>query len=195
MEPPPSPLGTGAGAVCCMCGDRGLPHELLRCKLCRVRLQHRYCSDLYPRATAYRRCNWCLREPAEAHAQPHAHPVASKKADKRKMVSKPVKEPKVDEKPALPLSLGMVAKGNNNDEKPMQARKLARLGRVKVRRCKLLAGVRIKGRAPTPDRFRAPTPECIRAPTPDYVQAPTPDYIRGVIDHLGSKKLKEFSRS
>ncbi|EMS67676.1 hypothetical protein TRIUR3_24611 [Triticum urartu] len=88
MEPPPSPLGAGACAVCCMCGDRGLPHELLRCKLCRVRLQHRYCSDLYPRATAYRRCNWCLREPAEAHAQAHAQAqlVASKKAEKRKMV-------------------------------------------------------------------------------------------------------------
>jgi hypothetical protein len=38
VEPPPSPMG----AVCCMCGDRGLPHELLRCKLCRVRMQHRY---------------------------------------------------------------------------------------------------------------------------------------------------------
>uniref|UniRef100_A0A453C364 PHD-type zinc finger plants domain-containing protein n=1 Tax=Aegilops tauschii subsp. strangulata TaxID=200361 RepID=A0A453C364_AEGTS len=174
MEPPPSPLGTGAGAVCCMCGDRGLPHELLRCKLCRVRLQHRYCSDLYPRATAYRRCNWCLREPAEAHAQPHAHPVASKKADKRKMVAstetstsdeeerrqheagcatatrsrrsaaevgKPVKKPKVDERPPLPPSPGTAAKGNSGDKKPMQAGKLARPGRVKVRRYKLLAEV------------------------------------------------------
>ena len=47
-------------------------------------------------------------------------------------------------------------------------------------------------RAPTPNCIRAPAPDCIRAPTPDYVQAPMPDYIRGVIDHLGSKKLKEF---
>ncbi|KAE8788279.1 hypothetical protein D1007_37675 [Hordeum vulgare] len=173
MEPPPSPLG--AGAVCCMCGDRGLPHELLRCKLCRVRLQHRYCSELYPRATAYRRCNWCLREPAEAHAQPHAQPVASKKAEKRRMVAstetstsdeeerrhhneagcatatrsrrspaevgKPVKKPKVDERPPLPPSPGAGAKGNSGDKKPMQAGKLARPGRVKVRRYKLLAEV------------------------------------------------------
>ncbi|KAF7002011.1 hypothetical protein CFC21_017553 [Triticum aestivum] len=196
MEPPPSPLGAGACAVCCMCGDRGLPHELLRCKLCRVRLQHRYCSDLYPRATAYRRCNWCLREPAEAHAQAHAQaqPVASKKAEKRKMVQstetstsdeearrqheagcatatrsrrsaaevgQPVKKPKVDERPpgtkakgnsgdkkpkvdewpALPPSPGTAAKGNSGDKKPMQAGKLARQGRVKVRRYKLLAEV------------------------------------------------------
>ena len=43
--------------------------------------------------------------------------------------------------------------------------------------------------------IRAPTPDYIRAPTPDSVPAPTLDYIRGVIDHLGSKKLKEFSRA
>ena len=46
-----------------MCGDQGLPGELFRCRRCHARLQHRYCSDLYPRAAAYRRCNWCLREP------------------------------------------------------------------------------------------------------------------------------------
>ncbi|XP_062221106.1 uncharacterized protein LOC133920508 [Phragmites australis] len=52
-----------AAAVCCMCGDHGLPSELFRCSLCRLRLQHRYCSDLYPVAAgSYRRCNWCLRE-------------------------------------------------------------------------------------------------------------------------------------
>ncbi|KAF8714901.1 hypothetical protein HU200_027437 [Digitaria exilis] len=45
-----------------MCGDHGLSSELVRCRRCRVRVQHRYCSDLYPRAAAYRRCNWCLRD-------------------------------------------------------------------------------------------------------------------------------------
>ncbi|KAJ1279650.1 hypothetical protein BS78_04G170400 [Paspalum vaginatum] len=58
-----SPPGSGDGAsaaVCCMCGDHGLPHELFRCNLCRRRTQH---SDLYPRAAGpYRSCNWCLRE-------------------------------------------------------------------------------------------------------------------------------------
>lgn len=77
-------------AVCCMCGDHGLPGELFQCGLCRRRLQHRYmianplnchkcdcndycintrarssfryCSELYPREAAYRSCNWCLRE-------------------------------------------------------------------------------------------------------------------------------------
>ncbi|GJN02769.1 hypothetical protein PR202_ga20153 [Eleusine coracana subsp. coracana] len=53
-----------------MCGDHGLGQELFRCKSCRVRLQHSYCSNLYPRATAYRRCNWCLvREPPPPAAQ------------------------------------------------------------------------------------------------------------------------------
>ncbi|XP_008645849.1 uncharacterized protein [Zea mays] len=54
-----------AAAVCCMCGDHGLPLELYRCDLCRIRTQHRYCSDLYPAAAAagpYRSCNWCLRQ-------------------------------------------------------------------------------------------------------------------------------------
>ncbi|CAN6252010.1 unnamed protein product [Urochloa humidicola] len=50
-----------AAAVCCMCGDRGLPQELFRCNICRLRLQHRYCSNQYPRMPGpYRSCNWCL---------------------------------------------------------------------------------------------------------------------------------------
>ncbi|KAG2651727.1 uncharacterized protein LOC120654118 [Panicum virgatum] len=60
MASPGSDDGSSA-AVCCMCGDHGLPHELFRCNLCRLRLQHRYCSDLYPRVPGpYRSCNWCL---------------------------------------------------------------------------------------------------------------------------------------
>ncbi|CAN6232147.1 unnamed protein product [Urochloa humidicola] len=50
-----------AAAVCCMCGDRGLPDELFRCNICRLRLQHRYCSNQYPTVLGpYRSCNWCL---------------------------------------------------------------------------------------------------------------------------------------
>ncbi|KAL9234690.1 hypothetical protein vseg_009529 [Gypsophila vaccaria] len=45
---------------CCMCGDHGLSHELFRCKVCHFRSQHRYCSNLYPKAATYRACNWCL---------------------------------------------------------------------------------------------------------------------------------------
>ncbi|XP_020585128.1 uncharacterized protein LOC110027855 [Phalaenopsis equestris] len=54
--PPPPPV------VCCMCGDPGLPVELFRCKVCHFRSQHKYCSDLYPKAETYKACNWCLRE-------------------------------------------------------------------------------------------------------------------------------------
>ncbi|KAM7259771.1 hypothetical protein ACFE04_015512 [Oxalis oulophora] len=46
--------------VCCMCGDFGVSSELFRCKLCRFRSQHRYCSNLYPKVEAYELCNWCL---------------------------------------------------------------------------------------------------------------------------------------
>ncbi|PWZ44542.1 hypothetical protein Zm00014a_033497 [Zea mays] len=68
--------GHGEGAaVCCMCGDRGLADELFRCRCCRARLQHRYCSHLYPRPAAYRQqlCSWCLR----------AAPAANKLEEKR----------------------------------------------------------------------------------------------------------------
>ncbi|XP_043710164.1 uncharacterized protein LOC122659076 [Telopea speciosissima] len=46
---------------CCMCGDYGLHNEFFRCKICLFRFQHRYCSDLYPKADSYRVCNWCLK--------------------------------------------------------------------------------------------------------------------------------------
>ncbi|KAJ8551151.1 hypothetical protein K7X08_000521 [Anisodus acutangulus] len=45
---------------CCMCGDYGLSSELFKCKICQFRSQHRYCSNLYPKAESYRICNWCL---------------------------------------------------------------------------------------------------------------------------------------
>ncbi|KAH9623582.1 hypothetical protein KSS87_013186, partial [Heliosperma pusillum] len=45
---------------CCMCGDHGLTQELFRCKVCHFRSQHRYCSNLYPKADSYNVCNWCL---------------------------------------------------------------------------------------------------------------------------------------
>uniref|UniRef100_A0A251J5F1 PHD-type zinc finger plants domain-containing protein n=1 Tax=Manihot esculenta TaxID=3983 RepID=A0A251J5F1_MANES len=45
---------------CCMCGDFGLSYELFQCKLCQFRSQHRYCSNLYPKAETYQVCNWCL---------------------------------------------------------------------------------------------------------------------------------------
>ncbi|XWS25348.1 hypothetical protein CRYUN_Cryun27aG0061400 [Craigia yunnanensis] len=47
---------------CCMCGDSGLIQELFQCKVCRFRSQHRYCSNLYPKAESYKVCNWCLNK-------------------------------------------------------------------------------------------------------------------------------------
>ncbi|KAI6689252.1 hypothetical protein NL676_026080 [Syzygium grande] len=47
---------------CCMCGDHGFAEELLQCKICHFRSQHRYCSNLYPKAKSYQVCNWCLAE-------------------------------------------------------------------------------------------------------------------------------------
>lgn len=47
---------------CCMCGDSGLTQELFQCKVCHFRSQHRYCSNLYPKAESYKVCNWCLNQ-------------------------------------------------------------------------------------------------------------------------------------
>ncbi|KAH9690496.1 hypothetical protein KPL70_015817 [Citrus sinensis] len=49
-------------AECCMCGDYGVSNELFRCKVCQFRSQHRYCSNLYPKAESYQVCNWCLSQ-------------------------------------------------------------------------------------------------------------------------------------
>ncbi|KAL4558988.1 hypothetical protein LXL04_031118 [Taraxacum kok-saghyz] len=64
--------GGGGGAVakirlpisseCCMCGDYGLSQELFRCKICKFRSQHKYCSNQYPKAESYKACNWCLTQ-------------------------------------------------------------------------------------------------------------------------------------
>ncbi|XP_062216649.1 uncharacterized protein LOC133916809 isoform X2 [Phragmites australis] len=54
---PPQP----PGAVCCICGDRGLLPELFRCSACSVRSQHTYCTERYPKVESYGACNWCLR--------------------------------------------------------------------------------------------------------------------------------------
>ncbi|GMJ02504.1 hypothetical protein HRI_003919600 [Hibiscus trionum] len=54
---------------CCMCGDSGLTQELFQCKICHFRSQHRYCSDLYPKAEFYRVCNWCLNQKEDSKDQ------------------------------------------------------------------------------------------------------------------------------
>uniref|UniRef100_A0A5B7BV87 PHD-type zinc finger plants domain-containing protein n=1 Tax=Davidia involucrata TaxID=16924 RepID=A0A5B7BV87_DAVIN len=57
VTPPSQPI-----LECCMCGDYGLSYELFDCKVCQFRSQHRYCSNLYPKADSYRVCNWCLSQ-------------------------------------------------------------------------------------------------------------------------------------
>ncbi|KAI3685753.1 hypothetical protein L6452_35011 [Arctium lappa] len=51
-----------SSAECCMCGDYGLSEELFRCKICKFRSQHKYCSNQYPKAESYKACNWCLTQ-------------------------------------------------------------------------------------------------------------------------------------
>ncbi|KAL8252794.1 hypothetical protein R6Q59_036487 [Mikania micrantha] len=53
-------------AECCMCGDYGLSQQLFRCKICKSRFQHKYCSNQYPKAESYKSCNWCLTQKHES---------------------------------------------------------------------------------------------------------------------------------
>ncbi|KAJ6919788.1 hypothetical protein NC651_013668 [Populus alba x Populus x berolinensis] len=64
---------------CCMCGDFGLPHELFQCKVCQFRSQHRYCSNLYPKAESYQVCNWCLSHETKEKSQNSSNSSSSNK--------------------------------------------------------------------------------------------------------------------
>ncbi|KAM7514517.1 hypothetical protein LguiA_004100 [Lonicera macranthoides] len=66
-----TPSSQAASTECCMCGDYGLSLELFRCKLCRFRSQHRYCSNQYPKAESYRVCNWCLSQLVDSGKKAH----------------------------------------------------------------------------------------------------------------------------
>ncbi|KAL0557832.1 hypothetical protein IC582_006383 [Cucumis melo] len=59
--------GSKSQSECCMCGDFGFSFELFHCKICQFRSQHRYCSNLYPKADCYRICNWCLTQNQESN--------------------------------------------------------------------------------------------------------------------------------
>ncbi|EEF48594.1 conserved hypothetical protein [Ricinus communis] len=64
---------------CCMCGDCGLSHELFQCKICQFRSQHRYCSNLYPKAESYQVCNWCLSHDIKERSQNSSNSSSSNK--------------------------------------------------------------------------------------------------------------------
>ncbi|KAH9293594.1 hypothetical protein KI387_041203, partial [Taxus chinensis] len=67
---------------CSMCGDVGFVQDLLLCKRCGYRLQHTYCSKLYPYLDMEKwACEWCLFEEENSDA-------AKAKVGKRKSESR-----------------------------------------------------------------------------------------------------------
>ncbi|CAK7347223.1 unnamed protein product [Dovyalis caffra] len=68
-----------SGLECCMCGDCGLPYELFQCNVCQFRSQHRYCSNLYPKAESYQVCNWCLSHETKEKSQNSSNSSSSNK--------------------------------------------------------------------------------------------------------------------
>lgn len=53
---------SGSGIECNMCGDVGFQEELFHCQRCFKRVQHRYCSRLYPNLLPAENwvCDWCI---------------------------------------------------------------------------------------------------------------------------------------
>lgn len=72
------------GPECCMCGDCGLPYELFQCKACQFRSQHRYCSNLYPKAESYQVCNWCLSHDIKEKSQNSSSSIRNSSEDDSK---------------------------------------------------------------------------------------------------------------
>ncbi|GLJ11242.1 hypothetical protein SUGI_0148390 [Cryptomeria japonica] len=67
---------------CSMCGDVGFVRDLLLCKRCGYRLQHTYCSKLYPDVDMESwACEWCLFEE-------ESNGAVKAKLGKRKMESR-----------------------------------------------------------------------------------------------------------
>ncbi|CAH9067105.1 unnamed protein product [Cuscuta epithymum] len=104
------PVSPKFHSECCMCGDKGLPFELFRCKSCLFRSQHRYCSNLYPKAESYRQCNWCLRDQKDDDNSSHSSsslllpspPHRAAGSDGDEIITKEIKK---NEKEKLPRSI------------------------------------------------------------------------------------------
>ncbi|WOL00449.1 hypothetical protein Cni_G09162 [Canna indica] len=128
---------TTTSPVCCMCGDQGLSEELFRCKACLVRFQHKYCSNLFPRAETYRACNWCLSEGDISLSSSSSSDaglglgVKLQRSSPALHLSKPVKKPRlVHEK-----------ESSSSAAESMRRPQAKEPFRVKVRRYKLLEEV------------------------------------------------------
>ncbi|WOL08761.1 hypothetical protein Cni_G17514 [Canna indica] len=151
QDPSSSPLSS---VVCCMCGDLGLSEELFRCETCNVRLQHRYCSNLYPKFQRYSTCNWCLRERSEEqksagstddgtnklHRNASAAPARRRLRILKKDAVKKQGKPAGMMLPASPVTAGM-SKSDSSPSFSLRRRKQAEAFRSKVRKFKLLEEV------------------------------------------------------
>ncbi|XP_019055190.1 PREDICTED: uncharacterized protein LOC104608613 [Nelumbo nucifera] len=113
------------GTECCMCGDYGLSAELFRCRDCQFRFQHRYCSNLYPKAESYRVCNWCLKKGVNTQNLPlPSSSNCSENDDKnaRNNIGDEAMAPKV-QRGSLQLHLSSPMKKLKSPDKSSSARK------------------------------------------------------------------------
>ncbi|KAK1302624.1 hypothetical protein QJS10_CPB12g01437 [Acorus calamus] len=150
---------------CCMCGDHGLSHQLFRCNICLFRSQHRYCSNLYPKADSYKVCNWCLRDDGGKKAvnkESSSSTTTTRKGSQSTSPTSPnsnsinngTTSPKFQQRGSIPLSLNKPIKKQRSLDRPPVHKKIvakgcieSSIGRVRpvfrgrVRRYKLLQEV------------------------------------------------------
>ncbi|RZC67224.1 hypothetical protein C5167_010914 [Papaver somniferum] len=110
---------------CCMCGDYGITSELYRCNLCSFRSQHRYCSNLYPKAETYELCNWCLRKDDGSIISTGHHEQQT--SDKRSSQSRKTIMIKNNNPVRLKIQLrrcnSQILNNNNNNNDPVKKQK------------------------------------------------------------------------
>ncbi|KDP41454.1 hypothetical protein JCGZ_15861 [Jatropha curcas] len=110
---------------CCMCGDFGLSYELFQCKICHFRSQHRYCSNLYPKAESYQVCNWCLGNEGKEKSQNSSNSSSSNKNSSEDDSSKSIKKGVKNQRGSLQLEVinSPIKKQRSPERSPVTTRR------------------------------------------------------------------------
>lgn len=124
-----------------MCGDHGLTDELFQCRICQFRSQHRYCSNLYPKAETYRVCNWCLGQDGRDEGGPVVKTQQQNSSDSNSP-RKSGAEPDSDGKSGKRLRRGRIDDDRQQRPPPLHLQALG-CGRIKKER--------------SPERISSPT--------------------------------------
>ncbi|CAN0877278.1 hypothetical protein LINGRAHAP2_LOCUS11793 [Linum grandiflorum] len=116
--PLPSNPNNPTPPECCMCGDFGFSSELFQCHVCQFRSQHRYCSNLYPKAESYKACNWCLlqRDDSKEKSQNSSNSSSSNHNKGKDQAGAKISSDNQNRRKVLDLGLMMKAKDRSSSQ-------------------------------------------------------------------------------